>query len=267
MIACPHIERASTAETYADRILGVSKTGVAPAYTINAFTGNNIGPKSDQASRSLEARLSTDRPDPENRVFTHEDPIGWTADHRGQILNALYTILLGNPQLQRERRRPAETRFKEWWHLIGSAVEHAAKAYGDVSFKVMFARVEAKDEETSGRAEHIQTLLALQSDEAFLAIKNGSAFTSADLHKYFDACAKAAFNTDEEPGIIELRRFCTFRTAKAPTPQSIGTALKGIVDAPIHVAGDIYELKSADDKHRKTTVFWVAKVTKKTTPA
>jgi Bifunctional DNA primase/polymerase, N-terminal len=66
-IGCPHIERASTCEFYQDRVLGVTKTRTAPAYTILAFTGNNIGPKSDQASRSLEARLTTDRPDPENR--------------------------------------------------------------------------------------------------------------------------------------------------------------------------------------------------------
>jgi hypothetical protein len=31
-IACPHIERAATAETYTDRILGESKTPSAPAY-------------------------------------------------------------------------------------------------------------------------------------------------------------------------------------------------------------------------------------------
>jgi len=125
-IGCPHIERASTCEFYQDRILGVTKTRTAPAYTIQAFTGNNIGPKSDQASRSLEARLSTDRPDPENRHFQHPDPIAWTLDHRGEILRALYTILLGNPQLDPDRRGEPETRFKTWWTLVGSAIEHAA---------------------------------------------------------------------------------------------------------------------------------------------
>jgi hypothetical protein len=43
-IGCPHIERASTCEFYQDRVLGVTKTRTAPAYTILAFTGNNIGP-------------------------------------------------------------------------------------------------------------------------------------------------------------------------------------------------------------------------------
>jgi hypothetical protein len=74
VIGCPHIERASTTGLYKDRVLGVSEAASAPAYTIIAFTGNNIRPKSDTASRSLIARLNLDRLDPENRPFVH-DPI------------------------------------------------------------------------------------------------------------------------------------------------------------------------------------------------
>ena len=64
VIGCPHIERASTAEVYKDRILGVSEAPSAPAYTIIGFTGNNIRPKSDTASRSLIGALERgpDRP-------------------------------------------------------------------------------------------------------------------------------------------------------------------------------------------------------------
>jgi hypothetical protein len=60
VIGCPHIERASTTELYKDRVLGVSETPTAPAFTIIAFTGNNIRPKSDTASRSLIARVGRD---------------------------------------------------------------------------------------------------------------------------------------------------------------------------------------------------------------
>jgi hypothetical protein len=85
---------------------------------IIAFTGNNISAKSDQASRSLEARLSTDRPDPENRDFKHEDPIEWTQDHRGQILRALYTIMLGNPQLRDRGRVPIIAQGYSLHHVV-----------------------------------------------------------------------------------------------------------------------------------------------------
>ena len=72
--------------------------------------------------------LDVDRADPENRAFKHPDPIGWTENHRAEILAALYTILLGNPQLKAPRDADGKTRFKMWWRLVGSAVEHAARA-------------------------------------------------------------------------------------------------------------------------------------------
>jgi hypothetical protein len=96
------------------------------------FTGNNVGPRGDLASRSLRARLELDRPDPENRPFKHPDPIRWTEENRGAILVALYTILLGNPRLRDPHPAPPETRFKDWYHLVGSAVEAAARACGEV---------------------------------------------------------------------------------------------------------------------------------------
>ena len=117
-IGCPAIERALTTEVYSDRVLGVSEYREVPAYTVQTFTGNNISPRGDLASRSLTARITVDRPDPENRKFTHADPIAWTEQNRADILSALYTILLGNPRFKNMKaNKPAETRFKAWWHL------------------------------------------------------------------------------------------------------------------------------------------------------
>ena len=104
------------------------RDGLHRASTIHLFTGNNIGAKGDLASRSLHIRLDVDRVDPENRPFKHPNPIGWTENHRAEILAALYTILLGNPQLKTPRDAEGKTRFKMWWRLVGSAVEHAARA-------------------------------------------------------------------------------------------------------------------------------------------
>jgi hypothetical protein len=74
-------------------------------------------------------RLNADRVDPENREFKHSDPVGWTDRRRGEILKALYTLLLGNPRRAawgKSGLAPAPTRFKEWWEMVGSAVENAA---------------------------------------------------------------------------------------------------------------------------------------------
>ena len=91
------------------------------ASAIHIFTGNNIAPKGDLASRSLHIRLAVDQPDPENREFKHPNPIGSTDDNRAELLKAFYTILLGNPQLKQPRNAEGKTRFKMWWSVIGSA--------------------------------------------------------------------------------------------------------------------------------------------------
>jgi hypothetical protein len=120
---------------YTDRKLGVSETIATAASTIHHFTGNNIGPKGDLTSRGLKVSLEVNRPDPENRPFKHNDPIGWSEAHRGQILGALDTILLGNPFLRTPMGTTGKTRFKVWWRLVGSAVEHAAAQHGAAAFR------------------------------------------------------------------------------------------------------------------------------------
>jgi len=107
-ISCPHIEKSCTASYYADRRLGVSEMVATAASTIHFFTGNNVTPRGDLASRSLMVRLDADRPDPENRVFTHPDPIAWTESNRAEILQAFYVILLGNAKLDEPAERANE---------------------------------------------------------------------------------------------------------------------------------------------------------------
>lgn len=174
-ISCPSIEKASTAETYADRILGLSEHRTVSASTIIAFTGNNIGPKGDSSSRALVTRIDTDRVDPENRPFKHPDPIGWTLAHRGEILRALYTILLGNPGLPNVSLEGAKTRFKEWWVLVGSAIENAARGPVDtptaegIDFNTMFSAIEADAEDVEVNGSVLEILHSLYGGEQFSA--------------------------------------------------------------------------------------------------
>jgi hypothetical protein len=151
-ISCPHIEKSCTAAYYSDRKLGVSEMIATAASTIHFFTGNNVAPKGDLASRSLHVRLAVDRVDPENRDFVHPDGIGWTDNHRAEIMSAFYTILLGNPQLRAPRDAPAKTRFKMWWRLVGSAIEHAAKLAQpkeEVDFQKLFLVQDENDEDAA----------------------------------------------------------------------------------------------------------------------
>jgi hypothetical protein len=158
-ITCPHIERACTTMEYHDRKLGVTEQITAPATSIHMFTGNNINPCGDLASRALHVRLEVDRVDPENREFKHPDPINWTDWHRVEILEALFTILLGNPTLDKPRNAQMHTRFKLWWRLIGSAVEHAAKQAGkEIDFRQLFKEAEEDDEDAASLAEVLEVL-------------------------------------------------------------------------------------------------------------
>jgi hypothetical protein len=160
-ITCPHIEKSCTAAFYADRKLGVSEMVATAASTIHIFTGNNIAPRGDLASRSLGVRLDVDRADPENRDFKHPDPVGWTENHRAEILHALFVILLGNPSLDLPRDALMKTRFKLWQRLIGSAVEHAAELAGQrINFSELFHAADEEDEEEVSLA----TVLNIMSD-------------------------------------------------------------------------------------------------------
>jgi hypothetical protein len=162
-INCPHIEKSCTSAFYSDRKLGVSEIVTTSASTIHFFTGNNVGPRGDLASRSLKVEINVDRPDPENRLFQHADPIGWTENHRARLLRAFYTILIGNPQLKTKRNAPSKTRFKLWWRLVGAAVEHAARLHGaatPIDFEIIFrSQEDTEDEESLTLAEVLNAML------------------------------------------------------------------------------------------------------------
>ncbi len=249
VIGCPHIERATTAETYKDRVLGESESPTAPAFTIIVFTGNNIRPKSDTASRSLIARLTAEQTDPENRDFAHGDPVAWTLDHRGEILGALYTVLLGNPH----SASAGETRFKMWWRLVGSAVENAAfeATATPLSFKGMFARVETEDEDAISRASVIKTLSSIWP--------KGAAFTTADVAEHLRKTAEEVRSGGAEVAdMAELRRFCTAAKTTSPTPNAITRALKSIEGAPTTVDGVIMTLHYWRDSASRAAKFRIA---------
>jgi hypothetical protein len=75
----------------------------------------------------------------------------------------------------------------------------------------MFARTEAKDEEAIEQADVIQALYA---------IYGGNKCTAISLHGHLAKSAKEAeCGTAEAVGTGELRRFCTAKLAKAPSPK------------------------------------------------
>jgi hypothetical protein len=225
-ISCPHVEKSCTAAFYSDRKLGVSEVVATAASTIHFFTGNNIGPRGDLASRSLMVRLQVDRADPENRKFKHPDPVGWTEDHRAEILRALYTILLGNPMLRDPRDAVCKTRFKMWWRLVGSAIEHATGLIGaQIDFQQLFLSWEEDDEDSATLADALAALL-----EKWPAHKEGvaKAFRANDV-------AKCINEPSFDPMVATIRDFL-FPGAPAGhtvTAKSVGRRLMKHLDNPV----------------------------------
>jgi hypothetical protein len=158
-ISCPHIEAALTSAEISDRVLGVSSVETVPASTVQIFTGNSIAPRGDMASRSFVVSLNVDRPDPENRSFTHADPFAWTQANRAKILRALYTILIGGALL-RPQAQVAKTRFKLWWGLVGWPVEYAAGLLDiNVDCTELLRAGEAGEEEASAASRVLAILM------------------------------------------------------------------------------------------------------------
>jgi hypothetical protein len=240
-----------TAETYSDRILGMSGTRTVPATAVQVFTGNNIIARADLASRSLSVRLTLDRPDPENRAYRHPDPLAWTEANRGRILSATYTILRGNPRLRCQNPQEAETRFKCWWHVVGSAVEYAAELHADwcgqrqqrlgpespahqptkIKFRDRFLIGEAEEEQTCSLATVLDVLRS----------RWPTGCKAADV---------AAYAGTANEGAIEFKAALEQATGKqlsVITSTTITWRLKALADVPVLVGGRVLALRYAPD--------------------
>jgi hypothetical protein len=271
-ISCPSIEKALTAETYKDRILGVSENRTVPATTVHVFTGNNIAPRGDMASRSLQARLEVDRADPENREFKHADPMAWTSDHRGKILRACYIILLGNPRLRATSPVAAQTRFKPWWHLVGSAIEHAAELHAKdfaervaddlvnppkrppvkISFRTMFLSGETDEEQTSSLATVLETLRGQAHADG---TKWEDGFKASDVARF------AGHATEEAIEFKAALEKASGKLLQTITPTTVSWRLKALADAPVILDAGTFALRYFPDKGKNGAMFAVGKVT------
>jgi hypothetical protein len=267
-ISCPHIERSCTTTQYTDRKLGVSEMVQAAAATVHCFTGNNINPKGDLASRSLVTRLDVDRVDPENRLFKHPDPLGWTRAHRTEILRALYIVLLGNPMLSKPGNAPMKTRFKLWYRLIGSAVEHAARcaAWNDpdtdhvpdqvLDFANLFLDQEADDDEATSLGEMLEALEYAMGNRAAEMGRShiGLTFAAAEIAEVINAPSLTA-------NAIIIRDFlfenATPSEKKIITAAAIGRHLKPYLRTPVRHGLRTLKLIAQMDKHTKNYVYRV----------
>jgi hypothetical protein len=266
-ISCRYVEQSCTTAFYSDRRLGVSENISVSAATIHMFTGNNIGARGDLASRRLEARIEVDRADPENRDFVHPDPIGWTEDNRGKILRALYTIMLGNPALKPGSNAVPKTRFKAWWRLVASAVEHAAQLHAEdvaervasmvadppacapvaVNFGDLFLTQEQDDEESASLADALRAL----ADKW----PRGAVFLAADVARLINDRSEWAGN--DCSAVLREFLFPKLPPNQDVSPISTGLILKKSHGEPVRDGDRELTLIMGGDSHTKAKNFYV----------
>lgn len=88
------IDAALTGSRWKDRELNTSRTIDLPMRCVWAATGNNLAFRADIARRVIPIRLDSSEENPEDRTdFTRADLIGWTHEHRAELVTAALTVL------------------------------------------------------------------------------------------------------------------------------------------------------------------------------
>ena len=212
------------------------------------LTGNALQMGGDSGSRTLTIELSADRPDPENREFKHPDILAWCDRNRAQIIKAALTILLGNPTL-RTRTAKIETRFKAWFVLVGSAVEHAANLAGmPLRMVDLFAHSEGEDDTVGVLAELLALLL-----QAF----PGREFTIEQLTTKLNS--QNALDPESLNGqLLDAIHSIGRQPLRAVTARTVGAVLqrnvKGVPIADIN--GDVWIIAPKPRTSNMDRVLW-----------
>ena len=136
----------------------------------------------------------------------------------------------------------AKTRFKVWWRLVGSAVEHAAAQHGQtVDFKDLFLNVEGDDEESASLADVLDGLVMKKKFSAvdIAGIINNRGFYSA------------GYSDDDKLLGTTLQEFLfpTLQHDRFVSPKSAGRALSRHVGEPVMKDGRTLTLTRETDAH------------------
>jgi hypothetical protein len=173
----------------------------------------------------------------------HADPIGWTRDHRAEILRCLYTILIYGCR-NRPPGQVEKTRFRTWWSLAGWPVELAASLVGvELDFPSIFKATEAQDSKAAGIVSAITLLRNTFGD------KNDNWFRARDIRDLFDKGERVrertytvtSRTTSDEAAVEKARDLLEMvgelegKAYRSPIAQIIGRALARIVDRTVNL--------------------------------
>ena len=112
-VAGDEINKVITSETYQGRILGESKEVSFPTNMMICFTGNNITPSGDMATRVLPVLLDSGIERPDQRRFKRKNIDKWCEQNRAKVIRAILCILKAY-YLHAQSNEISPSRFPDW---------------------------------------------------------------------------------------------------------------------------------------------------------
>lgn len=124
------LAQALTAQTWSDRLLGVSQIAEYPNNATWISLGNNVRVEGDCIRRVYQIQLKPTTPNPENRTssdFRHPEFEEWTKKIRKELLVAVLTMIRGWYVAGKPRpsKDPSFGSFEMWESLIRGILEYA----------------------------------------------------------------------------------------------------------------------------------------------
>jgi DNA primase len=115
-----------TAVRWTDRDLGVSRMVSVRNQALWMMTGNNPRLDTELARRCVRVRIvpQTDRPWLRKK-FKHPDQLKWVKEHRGQLVSAALTLVLGWIAAGRTVGTTILGSFESWSEIMGGILGHA----------------------------------------------------------------------------------------------------------------------------------------------
>lgn len=110
-----------TSTRYQGRILGKSKMTALPNKALWVMTGNNVDMNGDIYRRVAWIRLQPQI----DRNFQHSDLMGWTEEHRSELIHAILTLIQNWIAKGKPKGREILASFEGWSRVMGGLLEAA----------------------------------------------------------------------------------------------------------------------------------------------
>lgn len=116
-----------TSLEYSGRVLGSTNNVDMLNDRVWCVTGNNLSLGGDLVRRTIQITIDPGVPNPENRTgFRHPDLPKWVAEHRGELVAALLTLVRAWVAAGRPARREVGTdSYASWTRVVDGILGHA----------------------------------------------------------------------------------------------------------------------------------------------